>query len=177
VSQPAGGNASLTDPEATQPGFIADLEGDYEIELIVNDGLVISLGDSVQVTVSSSQIKGDANCDGAVSPVDSLIVLRYDAGLSVTPPEACILATADVNCDGEVNPVDSLGILRFDAGLPLSQPDDCPPLGVASASAPSVRPHAADSKPGLGFPALPPITWFGLAIAIPALVLNIRRKY
>ena len=177
VSQPAGGNASLTDPEATQPGFIAGLPGDYEIELIVNDGQVISLGDSVQVTVSSAVIKGDANCDGSVNPVDSLIVLRYDAGLPVTPTEDCILATADVNCDGEVNPVDSLGILRFDAGLPVSQPEDCPALGGSSGSSVAALARSEIRVWGLGLLPLPPIALLGLAFVLPALLLYRRRMY
>jgi hypothetical protein len=159
-----------------QPGFVADLEGDYEIELIVNDGHVISLGDSVRVSVSSALMKGDANCDGSINPVDSLTVLRYDAGLPVTPPEDCILATADVNCDGEVNPVDSLGILRFDAGLPVSQPGDCPALGESSASSAAILAGSENRAWDLGASPLP-IVLLGLAFALPALVLNRRRRY
>lgn len=119
---------------------------------------------------------GDANCDGSINPVDSLTVLRYDAGLSVTPPEDCILATADINCDGEVNPIDSLGILRYDAGLPVSQPNDCPLLGPAAIVA-TVDSDTEDSTLGRAFPALPPIAWLGFAFVLPALVLTARRRY
>ncbi len=32
---------------------------------------------------------GDVDCSGDVTPVDSLKLLRYDAGLSVTQEEGC----------------------------------------------------------------------------------------
>ena len=120
---------------------------------------------------------GDANCNGSINPVDSLTVLRYDAGLPVTPLSAvCILHTADINCDGEANPVDSLGILRFDAGLPVSQPNDCPlpGSGLVVASTDSGAEFGTLSR---GFPGLPPIAWLGLAFAFSALVLTVRRRY
>jgi hypothetical protein len=134
-------------------------------------------GIGVEGSDTISQVSaGDANCDGSVNPVDSLTVLRYDAGLSVTPTEDCILATADVNCDGNINPVDSLGILRFDAGLTVSQPDDCPLPGTAPLVA-AVGSDTETSTSSRGFRALPPIAWLGLAFVLPAVVLTVRRKY
>jgi hypothetical protein len=134
-------------------------------------------GIGVQGSDTISQVSvGDANCDGSVNPVDSLTVLRYDAGLPVTPPEDCILLTADINCDGEVNPIDSLGILRFDAGLPVSQPDDCPLPGTAPVVA-AIGSDIEVSTSSRGVPALPPIAWLGLAFVLPAVVLTVRRKH
>ncbi|MEX2390898.1 MAG: hypothetical protein WD904_04810 [Dehalococcoidia bacterium] len=84
---------------------------------------------------------GDANCSGESDPVDSLLTLRFDAGLSTNtgdcPPMGEVVEVAnasphpwgDVDCSGEVNPVDSLKLLRFDAGLPVAQEPDCPPIG------------------------------------------------
>ena len=84
---------------------------------------------------------GDANCSGGVGPVDSLLTLRYDAGLSantgdcpafgqvVEVANASPHAWGDVDCSGEVNPIDSLKILRADAGLGVTQPANCPAIG------------------------------------------------
>ncbi len=79
---------------------------------------------------------GDLNCDGAVTSVDSLAILRYVAGL---PPlvqhESCTDVgfgnplMGDVNCDGQVMAVDSLFILRHVAGLPVNLPPGCPAVG------------------------------------------------
>ena len=92
---------------------------------------------------------GDVNCSGQVTPVDSLAILRADAGLPVTkaqpecpdigtplaPAEARLpaglqLTWGDVDCLGGVVPVDSLKILLVDAGSPISQAPDCPLVGA-----------------------------------------------
>jgi hypothetical protein len=38
-SAPLGSGATLSDPTAVTPGFVADLQGTYVVQLIVNDGL------------------------------------------------------------------------------------------------------------------------------------------
>ena len=85
---------------------------------------------------------GDGDCSGEVNPIDSLKVLRSDAGLPVSQTGDCpvigsnvtVDGTArlwnDVDCSGAVNPVDSLKTLRHDAGLSVSQAEGCP--GVAT---------------------------------------------
>jgi hypothetical protein len=84
---------------------------------------------------------GDGNCSGSADPVDSLLTLRYDAGLSAetgTCPEmgevvdvqgASLHPWGDVDCSGAVDPVDSLKLLRFDAGLSVQQGAGCPQMG------------------------------------------------
>ncbi len=84
---------------------------------------------------------GDANCSGSSDPVDSLLTLRFDAGLSTNtgdcPDIGQVVDVAgasphpwgDVDCSGEITPVDSLKILRTDAGLEVTQAPDCPPIG------------------------------------------------
>jgi hypothetical protein len=85
---------------------------------------------------------GDNNCSpGPPDPVDSLVTLRFDAGLStdtsVCPDMNQELDTnapgaqrwGDVDCSGEVSPVDSLKLLRFDGGLSVDQEDPCPEVG------------------------------------------------
>jgi Tol biopolymer transport system component len=93
----------------------------------------------------------DAQCDEEVNPIDSLLTLRYDAGIksAQTPcpgfgAEVEVLGIGasglgegdgdpqlwgDADCSTEINPVDSLKILRHDASLPVSQEEGCPPIG------------------------------------------------
>ena len=47
VSMPSGSIAALDDPSSPTPKFTADLVGSYEVQLIVNDGTVNSVPDSV----------------------------------------------------------------------------------------------------------------------------------
>ncbi|MCI0783958.1 MAG: PD40 domain-containing protein [Chloroflexi bacterium] len=94
---------------------------------------------------------GDDQCDDEANPIDSLITLRWDAGLDVNlngcPPmdqDIEVLSVTpvglgegdgdpqnwgNVDCDGQVSPVDSLKILRYDAGLDVAQEQGCPPIG------------------------------------------------
>jgi hypothetical protein len=96
---------------------------------------------------------GDIDCDAAISPVDSLKLLRYDAGLFVQQPTGCPAIGAllfwtgifeaafpagvgeidarwgDYDCNEAADPVDALRSLRFDAGFPVIPMQGCPELG------------------------------------------------
>jgi len=91
---------------------------------------------------------GDDQCDDDANPIDSLITLRWDAGLSVQlngcPPmnQNIVLNSispagglddpqiwGNVDCDASITPVDSLKILRYDAGLSVAQAAGCPLIG------------------------------------------------
>ncbi|MEX0682427.1 MAG: cohesin domain-containing protein [Dehalococcoidia bacterium] len=88
-------------------------------------------------------IWGDNNCSNEPpDPVDSLLTLRFDAGLPANtgdcPEMGDVVEVAsasphpwgDVDCSGDPpDPVDSLKLLRFDAGLTVTQPADCPEIG------------------------------------------------
>jgi hypothetical protein len=88
-------------------------------------GAVYALGRDAPATAGGEALQGDADCSGAVNPIDSLAILRQDGGVAdVGCPER-----ADTNCDEAVDPVDSLRILRFDAGLPLAAIAGCTPIG------------------------------------------------
>ncbi|HUF54250.1 MAG TPA: right-handed parallel beta-helix repeat-containing protein [Dehalococcoidia bacterium] len=88
------------------------------------------------------RIWGDHNCSGAADPVDALLVLRHDAGLTTQTNEcpemgaqvdvtavAVIRLWGDLDCSGAVDPVDALKGLRFDAALPITQSPGCPDAG------------------------------------------------
>ncbi|MDH3308011.1 MAG: PKD domain-containing protein, partial [Acidimicrobiia bacterium] len=53
VSAPDGSIASLADANAVAPSFTPDVDGAYLVELIVNDGLVDSVADSVTITAGA----------------------------------------------------------------------------------------------------------------------------
>ena len=90
-----------------------------------------------------NRIWGDHNCFGGANPVDSLLTLRFDAGLSANTGDCPDLGQVvdvqnasphpwgDVDCGGDVTPVDSLKLLRFDAGLSVSQEANCPEIGAS----------------------------------------------
>ena len=79
---------------------------------------------------------GDVDCNASVDAVDSLKVLRYVAGLSVSQTEPCPdIGSAvppvfgDADCNASVDAVDSLKLLRYVAGLSVSQTEPCPDIG------------------------------------------------
>ncbi len=100
-------------------------------------------GEICIVQTGTDRLWADVDCDGSVDPVDSLKVLRKDAGLSVEQAAGCpslalaviVDATSrlwpDVDCGGSLTPVDSLKILRFDAGVSVDQAVGCPLIGSA----------------------------------------------
>jgi hypothetical protein len=92
------------------------------------------------VQAGTAAVWGDDDCQNGPNPVDSLLTLRFDAGL---PTNTCFemgktyeIAAAsphpwgDADCSGAVDPVDSLKLLRFDAGLSVSQEEGCPLIGA-----------------------------------------------
>jgi hypothetical protein len=52
VSVPAGSIAALSDPNSPAPSFIPDVAGDYDLELIVNDGFDDSAPDFVTISAT-----------------------------------------------------------------------------------------------------------------------------
>jgi hypothetical protein len=83
----------------------------------------------------------DNNCKDGVNPVDSLFVLRADAGLPTDTGDCPDMGQGidvlnasphiwgDVDCNDGMTPVDSLKVLRHDAGLSASQEQPCPAMG------------------------------------------------
>ncbi len=52
TSRPAGSGATLSNASSATPSFVADLAGDYVVQLVVDDGQVNSPADSVRVTAT-----------------------------------------------------------------------------------------------------------------------------
>jgi hypothetical protein len=63
VSKPAGSAAALSDPSAVNPSFVVDKPGTYVAQLIVNDGKVDSLPDTVTISTANSKPVAEAGPD------------------------------------------------------------------------------------------------------------------
>ncbi|HWR97770.1 MAG TPA: PKD domain-containing protein, partial [Candidatus Methanoperedens sp.] len=79
LAGPAGSGAALSDPTAPAAAFVADLPGDYVVELIVTDSLGLrSLPDQVLVSTSNTPPVADAGGDQPVIERGTLIRLAGD---------------------------------------------------------------------------------------------------
>lgn len=52
ASVPAGSTAALSDPSMASPFIVPDIDGNYTVQLIVNDGIVDSAPDTVSITAN-----------------------------------------------------------------------------------------------------------------------------
>jgi chitinase len=68
VSKPAGSNATLTGPTTATPSFVADVAGDYSIQLIVTDSLGTA-STPATVNVSFNDVAPIANAGSSQSAV------------------------------------------------------------------------------------------------------------
>jgi hypothetical protein len=60
VTQPAGATAVLSNPGAVAPTFVADLPGQYTLQLVVDDGAQASAPDFVVITATAPEISVEA---------------------------------------------------------------------------------------------------------------------
>jgi len=63
ISRPAGSAAILFAATTVSPSFLVDVSGDYVAQLIVNDGLVDSVADTVDISTSNSAPVANAGAD------------------------------------------------------------------------------------------------------------------
>ncbi len=100
------------------------LEGTYTVFVVVSEpnGRVSTLGFVYNFYNfgEPTDVVGDIDGDGKVTPFDASLVLRYDAFLLVADAERLI--NGDVDRDGAVTPFDASLILRYDAMLIPSLP-------------------------------------------------------
>jgi hypothetical protein len=76
VSIPSGSAATLSNPTAAKPTFMADKAGQYVVQLLVNDGTVNSTPDTVTIAAAAGNIAPVANAgpDQAVAVGASVIL-------------------------------------------------------------------------------------------------------
>jgi hypothetical protein len=68
LTKPAGSNATLTGPTTVTPSFVADVHGDYSIQLIVTDSLGTTSSPAI-VNVTSNSVAAVANAGLSQSAV------------------------------------------------------------------------------------------------------------
>lgn len=68
TQKPIGSSAMLSDPSSPTPTFVADVHGDYEVELVVYDSWGVSVPD--KVAISFINVKPVANPGGNQSVIE-----------------------------------------------------------------------------------------------------------
>ncbi len=71
------------------------------------------------------RLQGDANCDDAVTSVDSLQIMLTISNL----PSSSCAGAPDTNCNGHIDLLDAMLILRYLSGHP-SGIEQCPSVGT-----------------------------------------------
>ena len=74
-SKPNGSNATLSDATLVDPTFIADVNGTYKLQLIVNDGEEDSVADVVQITIPINDGENYGTVTGIVRDTDTNNIL------------------------------------------------------------------------------------------------------
>ncbi len=74
LNAPTDSTATLSDPTAVRPSFVADLPGTFLLQLIVHDGTEASAPDSVVVTTENSRPVADAGPDQQKQVGDTVTV-------------------------------------------------------------------------------------------------------
>ena len=82
LSKPAASQAALSDPTSVSPTFEVDRSGTYELQLLVNDGVLSSAADVVRISTVNSRPIADAGPDQTTTVND---VVRLDGTLSSDP--------------------------------------------------------------------------------------------
>lgn len=148
-------NAELSDKSAVKPSFVADMEGTYEVELIVSDGKANSKADTVTITVASANSAPTAHAgddqsvktgqrvevDGRDSQDADGDLLTYqwsfvsvpDGSAAVLEDASSVVAAFTPDVDGEYR----LSLVVND-GVVDSAPDEV----VVTASTPNSKPVA-----------------------------------
>ncbi len=116
--------ASLTFKAVGNPGDVVDLDLEFSAmaSALNFNSLLACLNPPVDKTIEITDAcrKGDVNGDGLCNSTDALILLSYDAGISVSDPtilDNINAACGDINGDGLTNSTDALVLLSYDAGL------------------------------------------------------------
>jgi len=87
ISMPDGSQAQLSDPTSPTPTFIADLSGEYLLELTVDDGRGETASDQVRITARAAGLKGDVDGDGKITILDARLVMEEIMGLRTLTQE------------------------------------------------------------------------------------------
>lgn len=121
ISKPADSNASLSDPNIVNPIFTADVDGIYQMSLVINDGFFNSEPDTITITVASTFVRANAGSDQNVV-TDSLVTLDGSSSNSemgeirgyewsfVSKPDGSTASFSDPNSVNPTFTADILGV-------------------------------------------------------------------
>ena len=156
-SLPSGSIATIDNPAAINPSFHADVAGSYIVSLVVNDGTVDSLPDTVSISTVNVAPIADAGPDQAVFVGETVTLdgsqstdadgdlLTYRWSLAARPPGS----TAALNDPMSVNPSFSVDVagsyvvsLTVNDGTVESLPDT---LSVSTINIPPIA-NAGDDQ-------------------------------
>ena len=87
LNPPPGSTATLDNPAAPMPRFVADRPGTYVAQLIVNDGVVSSAADTVTVTTTNTAPIANAGSDQSAHPGQTV---SLDGSQSLDPDGSTI---------------------------------------------------------------------------------------
>ncbi len=82
VSLPPGSTAAISNPSAINPTFVIDRFGDYAVQLVVSDGTLFSLADTVVISTVNSPPVANAGPDQSI-PVGSTLTLNGSSSSDV----------------------------------------------------------------------------------------------
>jgi PKD repeat protein len=138
VSKPATSSATLSDPTGVTPSVTIDVFGDYVVQLVVNDGTVNSIADTVTISTLNSPPAANAGADQS-GHVNELV--RFDGTGSsdvdgnpltyswslVSKPGGSIASLTDATTSTPSLAIDRAGVyavqLIVNDGIASSEPD------------------------------------------------------
>lgn len=86
IDRPTGSTATLSSAQAVNPSFEADIDGDYVVQLIVNDGTDASEPDTATITATTANVPPSAHA-GTNREVAVGSTVQLDGSLSMDPNE------------------------------------------------------------------------------------------
>lgn len=86
LSRPDGSAAAISDAAAVTPQFVADVDGDYVVQLVVSDGLSASVPDTVVISASAVPVPTVPSMSGTWTGTAN--VLNTDASVRLDVSEA-----------------------------------------------------------------------------------------
>ncbi len=83
ASKPTGSAAAISDAAAVTPQIVADLDGDYVVQLVVSDGVSTSVPDTVVITASATPVPTVPSMTGTWTGSAKILTVNASVRLDV----------------------------------------------------------------------------------------------